>query len=125
MALASVPVPGLGLALGLTTDQQGVAFIAYAVSPKTRALARLTTDTQRGEFVLEDVVEGTYVLRLAEASGIVAHGGSLYVTDNGYLWGFDARTGAITHEVQVNATADSFGLAIHPLSGTIIIANAR
>jgi DNA-binding beta-propeller fold protein YncE len=116
-------VGGLGLALGLATDENGQAFFVYAVSPKTRAIARI--DATAGEIVLKDVVQGDYSLPLTDAAGLVVDAGRLYVTDGGYLRAFDAGSGQRLGTWRVEATADTFGLERDVQTERLIIADAR
>ncbi len=119
LAARRLDVGALGLALGLTVDERGEAFAVYAVSPKTRAIARIEGAA------LVDVVQGSYSLPLVEAGGIVAHRKRVYVSDGGYVWALDAQSGKAVDTVNVGATADTFGLALDAARGRVFVADAR
>ncbi len=117
-------VPGLGLTLGLTVDERGRAFAVYAVSPRTRAVARLDAG-EKGNATLMTLVEGNFSLPLTEAAGVVAHDGVVYTCDGGALWGFSAESGVVVQQMAVNAAADTFGMAVQTAGGGILLADSR
>jgi DNA-binding beta-propeller fold protein YncE len=123
-----VAVPGLGLTLGLTLDEKGRAYVVYAVSPRTRAIAALEVmtgeDRQVSNSALRTIIEGNYSLPLTEAAGLAVRDDRIYVTDGGNLWAIDSTSGATLGQTQIDATADTFGLAMDS-AGHIIIADAR
>jgi hypothetical protein len=117
-----IAVPGLGLALGLTLDDQGTAYLVYTVSPKTRAIARLTLgDDDSDNATLVDIMQGDYNTPLADATGIVARAGSVYVTEGDRLIAVDAATGKAYQSLDIGVTAGSFGIAIEQETGAAIV----
>jgi uncharacterized repeat protein (TIGR01451 family) len=122
-------IPGLGLTLGMTMDEQQRVYVVYAVSPKIRAIAAIerigsAEGFQSDTFALHPIIEGDYSRPLVEAGGIAAHDGLLYATDGGHLWAIDAGSRRIAAQTMVNAAADTFGMALDG-QGRLIIADAR
>jgi len=119
-----LPVPGLGLTLGMTVDEGGTVSLVYALSPKLRAVATIVS-ANSGALALKTIIEGNYALPLAEAAGIAAHGGRIYVTDGGCLLVLDEQTGHVIDRLAISAAADTFGIALLSQGGQVVIADAR
>jgi alpha-tubulin suppressor-like RCC1 family protein len=81
-AIVDVPLPRVGKVSGVIVDaaRSGVAEVpVWAVDPTGRVVATTTTDTQ-GAFTLGLLADGNYTVRFANASGVVAAGGTTPVT---------------------------------------------
>jgi YVTN family beta-propeller protein len=118
-------VPGLGLTVGMVALHDDGAAIVYAVSPRLRAIARLTRAAGDDNYAIKTIREGDYSLPLTEAAGIAADGARLYVADADYLWALDAESGDVAGATYIAATADTFGLAVDVQTGRVLIADAR
>lgn len=113
-------IPGLGVTLGLTVDEMGSAYLVYAVSPKTRAIAQLVWDDSASAWRLRAIVEGDYRLRLIDATALAVHQGIVYTLSDGYALAFDGATGKESARTPLHVAAGSFGLAFDAASGRIL-----